>query len=223
MRFLHALPVALVIVNCASPQEPAETLAPVSSPGTSFTSAFEAPRFEITMPVPQDFRDGVPVTWVWSQTLFKWKPVSRTAGPAQVRWIIVAASEFGDDFLATLGHIQTHPEDPRWSEWVDYRAPGDQGTSWYSPVFTDGRYVFALQARAKGLIDDDFEYQRNVRFLQVNHYQENGPLVRLSGTFLEPFETTGNRPPARIEVPAEASLQFAWTADASHLGSTIAQ
>jgi hypothetical protein len=87
----------------------------------------------------------------------------------------------------------------------------------------DGQYVFVVQGRSiKGITDDDFDFGRNVLFLNVSHDQEVGPVVRVSGTFLEPFETTGLRAQVRASIPAGAPAQYAWTADASHLGTRIA-
>ncbi len=106
--------------------------------------------------------------------------------------------------------------------WVDYQRASHQGTEWYSPVLTDGKYVFALQGRTQDLVDNEFDPDRNVRFLEVSQYGEDGPLVRFSGTFIEPFENSGPAPLAIIHLPPGTPVQFKWSASAAHLGSTIA-
>jgi len=83
--------------------------------------------------------------------------------------------------------------------------------------------VFVVQGRSlSSLIDDEFDPGRNVRFLEVFDYIEHGPVVRLSGTFLEAFETTGSRPPVSTPIPSGTAVQYTWTADASYLGTEIA-
>lgn len=221
MRSIRIPALAFLVASCAAPQDPADPVVPVSSLETSSVSVATSPQFVITMPTPYD-RYDVPIAWVGSRTLFKWKQFAHTGVPAQVRWIVLSASEFGDDFLATLQHIETHPNDPRWSAWVDYLPQHDQGTSWYSPFLADGRHVFALQSRTRRMIDDELDPDRNVRFLGVNRYQDHGPVVRLSGTFLDPIETTGSHPLVITSLPGGTPIQYAWTADASHLGTAIA-
>jgi len=128
MKLLRILMLGFVVAACTSTQAPVE---PPNSPSFSkigSTSGFKSPQFEITMPVAQ--RPGnVPITYAPTRTLFAWWPLSLDVPPKQVRWILLAASEFGDDFSATLNHIRTHSADPRWSAWLDYRPGSGEGTS----------------------------------------------------------------------------------------------
>src|SRR5712671_5197160 len=190
MKYLCIMLLALGVAGCGSTQEPVQPPTAGSVLQVSSGLGEKHPGFEITIPVAQVLHP-IPITYAPTRTFFAWRPVSTNVAPRQVRWILLATPEFGNDFMATLEYVRTHPDEATWSPWTDYKPALNEGTFWYSPLLSDGRYVFAVQGRTiKGISDGGFDLGRNVRFLEISHYYDHGPVVRLSGTFFEPFEST---------------------------------
>jgi hypothetical protein len=172
---------------------------------------------EITIPVYNGFNPASrpPIA------PYEWQTLEGSPDPAEVRFIMVSASNFSDNYAQTLDYIRNNPNAPEWSPWEPY-APPDVGTSWTSPPMDFGPYVFAVQGRdAQGAAEEEFDLTRNARYVRVVN-RTTGPLLEVTGDLIDPIRSvTTTHPVTEVDEEAGTAISFCLTADASQYGGVV--
>jgi len=175
----------------------------------SFTARTLSPTVDVTFP-PTYFSQLPPVTTLrWTATDYI-DNIDTKQDPDSVRRILVNAADFNDDTDTALAYIRENPDAPEWSAWIDYKAPGDEGTSWSPPPLAPGMYVFAVQALDEaGAVTPVFDGEKNVRIIQITD-EGTGPLITLCNDFMPCFKTSIlNTPVSMVDWPAGLDISLA--------------
>ncbi len=176
-----------------------------------------APLLEITEPI---VCAGLTPADVGPVMTYRWHAAPGSADPAEVRYILVSTSDFGNSYAQTIQYIRTVPNAPEWSAWQPYLAP-DVGTSWTTPPQDYGDYVFAVHGRdSEGNTEALFVEPRNVRRIKImNHV--NGPVLTVTSPHHDPIVTSVVAPTVSIDLLSETPIVFCWSADACVYGGSV--
>ncbi len=184
--------------------------------GEPLSLAAQVHYLEITIPLQNGLNPATrpPVA------TYQWQTIAGSPDPAEVRWMMISAIPFNDNYHQTEEYIRNNPDAPEWSSWQTYAPPA--GTSWTSPPMDFGRYVFAVQGRdGSGNAELDFSLDRNIRRVMVAT-RSTGPYFKVKGTGIDSVITTQpDRPPVEIELESGTPAVYCWTADASFYGGVV--
>ncbi len=217
-RIPVALVLTLLLLGCESadrPERNARVVAPDAAEQVSslpLKRLTAGPFLEATVPNCP----GLNPAQVPPITTFEWQTIDGVADPDSVRWILLDAGRFGDDWNNTLDHIRNNPDAPEWHPWRVYDPASETNTSWVTPPLDFGRYVFAVHGRTTGSpASQDFVFSRNAIRVLVSA-RTTGPLVTLTSGFMDPIiSASPNTPPRIVELPGGTPVSFCWTGDAS--------
>jgi hypothetical protein len=185
----------------------------------STASAQTPPHFvEITVPLATT---GLNPAFRTSIATYEWQTDSGSPDPAEVRWIMVPASEHNGSLSETEDYVRTNPDAPEWSAWYPY-APPSTGTSWTSPPMELGLYVFAVEGKdAAGNTDGDFTLDRNLRRVVVNT-RSTGPLLKVTGEYIDDILTAVTQTLVTdIALAAGTPVSFCWEATGEWYGLPV--
>jgi hypothetical protein len=112
-------------------------------------------------------------------------------------------------------------DNPLWSDWIAYDAPGDSGLVVTFPIQEVGsKLLFAVQARDRaGAVSPTFEWDRNVRHVEIT--SGKFPLLSVTEQFLgvKRFSSINNL--SSFDIVEGQPLSFAWSADATDYAGII--
>jgi hypothetical protein len=162
------------------------------------------------------------VTFRWSANDFI-SSRDEIISPDSVRSIFLDVLDFSLDFNQATRYIRDNQHAPEWTDWIAYDHPGDSGRFWHAEdPLGFGTYLFAVQVKDEaGAINPVLDPSRNMRRIRVSG-RTTGPVLTVDNRFMPKIITsTTNTPTASIDIFADISMQFSFTAEASGYGGTV--
>jgi hypothetical protein len=188
----------------------------------SFTTWTLSPSVNIQIPVRRQYNPAnVPAITTYRWEAFDYiNTTQQKQEPDAVRWILHPAA--GGNFQDAIEWVRNNVDSPEWSDWADYRAPGDSGKFWTTPPTSFGNYVFAIQAKDEaGAVTPVFDERYNVRRILVSR-RTTGPQLTVTNQFVGSIVTAvATTPITIVDLPAGVPVQFRWSATAEEYGGTV--
>jgi hypothetical protein len=188
----------------------------------SFTTWTLSPTVNIEIPRRRQLNPAnVPAitTFQWEATDYI-NSTMQAQEPDSVRWVLHHVPD--GDYFKGIEWIRQNVGSDEWSDWHDYRAPGDSGKFWTTPPTDFGSYVFAIQAMDEaGAVTPVFDEIYNVRRVLVSR-RTTGPHLTVTNQYLGSVVTAVvSTPVTIIDLPAGVPVQFRWAASAEDYGGTV--
>jgi len=214
----------------------------------SFTARTISPTVSIRIPLRNNLNAAqVPPisTFRWKATDYIFDDVS-SQEPDSVQWALVSLEPFDSrtsrsawdealDFMRKAPYIfNTGPTgygdflspadaDAQWKPWVFYRANGDTGKFWITPLIDYGDYLFVIRAKDEaGAVTPVLDLVTNVRRVTVSA-RNSGPSLTVTNSYMGAAGAGRcSTPPTIMDIPAGVPLDFQFNASAAAYGGEVA-
>jgi len=188
----------------------------------SFTATTLAPTVFIDVPTLRSSGSCAAAARVLT---FGWRitdPDGAGRPPKAVRTLLLPLETDAGDCFSRIRFETESPirgDDPAWSPWVPWDDPASRSIT-YPRQDVDAKLIFAVQAMDHaGAVTPTFEWERNVRHIEVGQGQL--PILRVNEPVLGERGFVGRNGFFTYEIYGGQDLQFTWEGDASHYAGVI--
>lgn len=188
----------------------------------SFTATTLAPNVFIDLPTLRSSGSCAAAARVLT---FGWRVTDPDAGglePKAIRTLLIPLETDSGDCFSRIRFETESPirgDDPSWGPWIPWSDPASR-TITYPRQDVDAKLVFAVQAMdAAGAVTPTFEWERNVRHIEIGQGQL--PILRVNEPILGERGFIGRNGFYSYEIYGGQELRFRWEGDASHYAGVI--